>query len=309
MLGLQERAWPCPSPSSTCRIDASSPCSARQPGSPGRSSIRPTAAGVAPGGRGRPVIDPTTTWTVDPTALASRSRNTPYGQSRRTLDQQGPPHGAGRRAHRGRRGADVRPRAATPAGSRRGSVLADGTVFEGEAFEFPTITSPPARPCSNTVLSGYQEVITDPSSAGQVISLHVPQPSASSGGRDAADDDPCGPHCPAAVCSAQAPHPNWRSEGTLEGFLTRHQVAGISGVDARRLTRHLHDLRAGRRPAPSHAGRVRAAGRARERRARPRCADASTRRSNHRGHGPYRVVACTIVVARSCCTSSATSPR
>jgi carbamoyl-phosphate synthase small subunit len=120
-------------------------------------------------------------------------------------------------------------------------VLADGTTFEGEAIGAP----PPAGIATgevvfNTVLSGYQEVVTDPSYAGQVIAFTYPH--IGNYGATPADDESQRPHCRGIVVRELSRRPsNWRSAEDLGAFLTRHGVPGISGVDTRRLTRHIRE--------------------------------------------------------------------
>ncbi|MDA8268915.1 MAG: glutamine-hydrolyzing carbamoyl-phosphate synthase small subunit [Actinomycetota bacterium] len=118
-------------------------------------------------------------------------------------------------------------------------VLADGEVFEGEAIGAP----PPDGVATgevvfNTVLSGYQEVLTDPSYAGQVIAFTYPH--IGSYGVTPEDDEAKRPFCRGIVVRDLVERPsNWRATGGLDDFLVRHGVPGISGVDTRRLTRHL----------------------------------------------------------------------
>ena len=120
-------------------------------------------------------------------------------------------------------------------------VLADGAVFEGEAFgAVPDGGVSTGEAVFNTVLSGYQEVITDPSYAGQVIAFTYPH--IGNYGVNPADDEAAIPHCSGVVVRDLADAPsNFRSEGTLESFLAGHGVPGITGIDTRRLTRHLRD--------------------------------------------------------------------
>lgn len=120
-------------------------------------------------------------------------------------------------------------------------VLADGTAFEGEAFGArPPDGVSTGEAVFNTVLSGYQEVITDPSYAGQVIAFTYPH--IGNYGVNATDDEATRPHCRGVIVRDLADAPsNWRSAGTLEAFLERHGVPGITGIDTRRLTRHLRD--------------------------------------------------------------------
>ena len=120
-------------------------------------------------------------------------------------------------------------------------VLSDGTVFEGEAIgaEAPDgVTT--GEFVFNTVLSGYQEVISDPSYAGQVITFTYPH--IGNYGVNARDDESASPQCSGVVIRDLARrHSSWRAESGLEPYLVRHGIAGIAGVDTRRLTRHLRD--------------------------------------------------------------------
>jgi len=120
-------------------------------------------------------------------------------------------------------------------------VLADGEVFEGEAFG---ATAPGGVATGelvfNTVLSGYQEVITDPSYAGQMIAFTYPH--IGNYGTTAADDEAARPWCRGVVVRDLVARPsNWRATGSLEEMLVRHGVPGITGIDTRRLTRHIRD--------------------------------------------------------------------
>ena len=87
-------------------------------------------------------------------------------------------------------------------------------------------------------MSGYQEVITDPSYAGQVIaftSTHI-----GNYGTNAADDEARTPHCRGiVVCDLAGEPSNWRSTEALEPFLRRHGIPALTGVDTRRLARHV----------------------------------------------------------------------
>ncbi|MDP9388968.1 MAG: carbamoyl phosphate synthase small subunit, partial [Actinomycetota bacterium] len=118
-------------------------------------------------------------------------------------------------------------------------VLADGTTFEGEAVGAP----PPdgvatGEAVFNTVMAGYQEVLTDPSYAGQVIAFTYPH--IGNYGATAEDDESRHPACRGVIVRDLARRPsNWRSTEGLDAFLRRHGVPGIAGVDTRRLTRHL----------------------------------------------------------------------
>jgi carbamoyl-phosphate synthase small subunit len=118
-------------------------------------------------------------------------------------------------------------------------VTADGAVFAGEAAgaAVPVATG---ELVFNTAMSGYQEVITDPSYAGQVISFtstHI-----GNYGTNAADDEALAPHCRGVVVCDLADVPsNWRATEGIEPFLRRHGVPAMTGVDTRRLTRHVRN--------------------------------------------------------------------
>jgi carbamoyl-phosphate synthase small subunit len=118
-------------------------------------------------------------------------------------------------------------------------VLNDGSTFEGYAAgHLPDEGLTSGELVFNTALSGYQEVITDPSYAGQIISFTYPH--IGNYGVTPLDDESRRPWCQGVVMRELSHVPsNWRSKGPLEGFLRQHRVAAIVGVDTRRLTRHL----------------------------------------------------------------------
>jgi carbamoyl-phosphate synthase small subunit len=90
------------------------------------------------------------------------------------------------------------------------------------------------------VLTGYQEVITDPSYAGQIITFTYPH--IGNYGTTSADDEAPRPHCRGVIIRDLARRrSSWRSDDDLDAFLKRHGIAGIAGIDTRRLTRHLRD--------------------------------------------------------------------
>lgn len=118
-------------------------------------------------------------------------------------------------------------------------VLADGEVFEGEAAwggePMPVATG---EIVFNTALTGYQEVVTDPSYAGQVIAFTYPH--IGNYGANHHDEEAPRPHCRGVVVRELTDTPsNWRSTEGFGEFLRRHRVPAIGGIDTRRLTRHL----------------------------------------------------------------------
>jgi carbamoyl-phosphate synthase small subunit len=120
-------------------------------------------------------------------------------------------------------------------------VLADGEVFEGEAIGFrPEAGVASGEVVFNTVLSGYQEVITDPSYAGQIITFTYPH--IGNYGVNRTDDESSRPFCRGVIVRELARRSsNWRSESSLDAQLVAWKVPGIAGIDTRRLTRHLRD--------------------------------------------------------------------
>jgi carbamoyl-phosphate synthase small subunit len=120
-------------------------------------------------------------------------------------------------------------------------VLRDGELFEGEAIgalEDEVVAT--GEVVFNTALSGYQEIITDPSYAGQVIAFTYPH--IGNYGTNPDDDESRRPFCTGVIVRDLARRPSsWRSTETLPDFLVRHRVPGITGIDTRRLTRHLRD--------------------------------------------------------------------
>ncbi len=121
-------------------------------------------------------------------------------------------------------------------------VLADGAVFAGEPIGAETSDGvATGEVVFNTVLSGYQEVITDPSYAGQIITFTYPH--IGNYGVNADDHESRRPFCRGVVVRDLARrHSNWRATDGLDGLLREHGIPGIAGIDTRRLTRHLRDL-------------------------------------------------------------------
>ena len=120
-------------------------------------------------------------------------------------------------------------------------VLADGSVFEGEQFG----AEPPNGIASgevvfNTVMSGYQEVITNPSYAGQIITFTYPH--IGNYGVNATDFESRRPFCRGVIVRQISRRPSsHRAQASLDAMLTRYGISGIAGIDTRRLTRLLRD--------------------------------------------------------------------
>jgi len=120
-------------------------------------------------------------------------------------------------------------------------VLADGTTFEGEMVgAHPTGGVATGEVVFNTVLSGYQEVLSDPSYAGQIVTFTYPH--IGNYGTTPDDDESRRPHCRGIVVRELARRrSNWRATADLDEYLVRHGIPGIAGIDTRRLTRHVRD--------------------------------------------------------------------
>jgi carbamoyl-phosphate synthase small subunit len=120
-------------------------------------------------------------------------------------------------------------------------VLADGSVFEGDLLGADLGDGAASgEVVFNTVLSGYQEVITDPSYAGQIITFTTPH--IGNYGVNATDFESRRPFCRGIIVRDLARrHSSHRAEESLEAMLVRFGISGISGIDTRRLTRLLRD--------------------------------------------------------------------
>jgi carbamoyl-phosphate synthase small subunit len=113
-------------------------------------------------------------------------------------------------------------------------VLADGQVFYGRGFG--ATGSAVAELCFNTAMTGYQEIMTDPSYAGQVVTFTFPH--VGNVGVNPEDDETAEPVAAGMVVKWDPTEPaNWRSAGRLADWLTSRGRIGMGGVDTRRLTR------------------------------------------------------------------------
>jgi carbamoyl-phosphate synthase small subunit len=118
--------------------------------------------------------------------------------------------------------------------------LADGTTFEGYAWGADGATT--GEVVFTTGMTGYQEVLTDPSYCGQIVTMTAPH--IGNTGTNAEDPESLDakPQVAGFIVRAPSPSPsNWRSTEKLEDYLVKHKIVGIAGIDTRRLTRHLRD--------------------------------------------------------------------
>ena len=134
---------------------------------------------------------------------------------------------------RARRGGAV---SATPPPARL--ALADGTVFRGTAFGARSVGV--GEVCFNTSLTGYQEILTDPSYAGQIVVMTYTQ--IGNVGVNAEDDESERPRLQGFVVKEVFEQPsNWRAQESLPAFLARCAVPGIAGIDTRALVRRIRE--------------------------------------------------------------------
>jgi carbamoyl-phosphate synthase small subunit len=113
-------------------------------------------------------------------------------------------------------------------------VLADGTIFYGYGFGAQGVVQ--AELCFNTAMTGYQEIMTDPSYAGQAITFTFPH--IGNTGVNSEDDETADPVARAMVVKWDPTEPsNWRAEETLSAWLSKRGRVGVGGIDTRRLTR------------------------------------------------------------------------
>ncbi|HIX20698.1 MAG TPA: glutamine-hydrolyzing carbamoyl-phosphate synthase small subunit [Candidatus Akkermansia intestinigallinarum] len=114
--------------------------------------------------------------------------------------------------------------------------LEDGTIFEGTSFGADgTVTG---EACFNTSMTGYQEVLTDPSYRGQIVTMTYPL----IGNYGVCDED-CESDRPQvrgfAIAELARLHSNWRAQESLEDWMQRYGIPGIQGIDTRKLTKLL----------------------------------------------------------------------
>ena len=128
-----------------------------------------------------------------------------------------------------------------PAGATAALVLADGSVFWGRGFGANThATGPVGEVCFCTAMTGYQETLTDPSFAGQIITFTFPH--IGNVGTNIQDIEANTIAARGLVVNQDITEPsNWRSTQTLQAWLLGQGVTGIAGVDTRALTVRIRD--------------------------------------------------------------------
>jgi len=115
-------------------------------------------------------------------------------------------------------------------------VLSDGTTYSG--FSFGATGTTLGEVVFNTGMTGYQEVLTDPSYRGQMVTFTYPE--LGNTGVNPTDEESTQPHVRGVIARNICTRPsNWRSTQSLQDYLQQHQVMGIYGIDTRSLTRKL----------------------------------------------------------------------
>ncbi len=121
---------------------------------------------------------------------------------------------------------------------RAALVLADGTVFEGHGFGADTQAV--GEVCFNTAMTGYQEILSDPSYAGQIVCFTFPHIGIV--GTNGEDIESINPAVRGLVVRADAAHPsNWRALAVLDRWLKAHNIPAIAGIDTRALASRIRE--------------------------------------------------------------------
>ena len=117
-------------------------------------------------------------------------------------------------------------------------ILEDGTIFEGDGFGAETINT--GEICFNTSMSGYQEIMTDPSYAAQIIAFTFPH--IGNVGANAVDLEAAVPAALGMITRCLPTNPsNFRAKESLSNWLKANNLPGISGIDTRALTHAIRD--------------------------------------------------------------------
>ncbi len=118
-------------------------------------------------------------------------------------------------------------------------VLADGTTYTGWSFGAPGTVI--GEVVFNTGMTGYQEVLTDPSYCGQIVTFTYPE--LGNTGVNPDDEESTHPHVRGAIARNICTRPsNWRSTQSLSDYLKQHHIPGIYGIDTRALTRKIRTV-------------------------------------------------------------------
>lgn len=118
-------------------------------------------------------------------------------------------------------------------------VLADGTAYRG--WSFGAHTTVVGEVVFNTGMTGYQEVLTDPSYSGQIVTFTYPE--LGNTGVNLEDEESSHPHIRAAIARNVCDRPsNWRSSKSLPDYLKQYNIPGIYGIDTRALTRKIRTV-------------------------------------------------------------------
>ena len=118
-------------------------------------------------------------------------------------------------------------------------VLSDGTVFEGSSFGSAGETI--GEVVFNTSMTGYQEILTDPSYKGQIVTMTYTQ-MGNYGVNEEDVESSGGPKAEGFIVREYLDFAsNWRSSSSLGAYLQKNKIVGIEGIDTRALTRHLRD--------------------------------------------------------------------
>ena len=116
--------------------------------------------------------------------------------------------------------------------------LADGRVFYGRAFGSTGEIS--GEVVFNTSMSGYQEILTDPSYCGEIVTMTYPQ--IGNYGINREDVESSRPHLSGFIVKELCEFPsNWRCEMSLDAYLKEYDIIGLAGIDTRALVRHIRD--------------------------------------------------------------------
>ena len=114
--------------------------------------------------------------------------------------------------------------------------LEDGTVLTGVSFG--AVGEVDGEVCFNTSMTGYQEILTDPSYRGQIVTMTYPE--IGNYGVNSEDVESWRPHLAGFVCRQVSRRmSNFRAQGTLDEYLKQHGIVGIAGIDTRTLVRRL----------------------------------------------------------------------